>query len=215
MPNYRRYNVPGHPVFLTVVTHERRPWLADRGTCCSDLVGTIKRDATWRLKRTRLAGPLWQNRSYDHVIRDEEESGPASRLRSLQPGQAGSSTGTPRVLPSTDGRPSRSQTGSESSISSRSASPCRHLHSMPRQRRQRVAAERISLAACLMAAETPRRTRESHIIMTEAGVLRPVIIPMCRRGRAGIIKSNMETAGMYRQRYFELLQAIRRRSQLG
>ena len=29
MPNYRRYDIPGHPVFLTIVTHKRRPWLAD------------------------------------------------------------------------------------------------------------------------------------------------------------------------------------------
>jgi REP-associated tyrosine transposase len=35
----------------------------------------MKRDATWRLKRTGLAGPFWQNRFYDHVIRDEEDLG--------------------------------------------------------------------------------------------------------------------------------------------
>lgn len=29
MPSYRRYYVPGHPVFLTIVTHRRQPWLAD------------------------------------------------------------------------------------------------------------------------------------------------------------------------------------------
>ncbi len=28
MPNYRRYYIPGHPVFLTIVTRNRRPWLA-------------------------------------------------------------------------------------------------------------------------------------------------------------------------------------------
>jgi putative transposase len=29
MPRYRRHHVPGHPVFLTIVTHGRRPWLAE------------------------------------------------------------------------------------------------------------------------------------------------------------------------------------------
>lgn len=28
MPNYRRYYLPG-PVFVTIVTHQRRPWLID------------------------------------------------------------------------------------------------------------------------------------------------------------------------------------------
>jgi putative transposase len=31
MPNYRRHYLPGHPVFLTVVTHRRQPWLATSG----------------------------------------------------------------------------------------------------------------------------------------------------------------------------------------
>jgi putative transposase len=29
MPKYRRYHLPGHPVFLTLVTHNRRSWLAE------------------------------------------------------------------------------------------------------------------------------------------------------------------------------------------
>jgi putative transposase len=28
MPNYRRHYLEGHPVFVTMVTHHRRPWLA-------------------------------------------------------------------------------------------------------------------------------------------------------------------------------------------
>lgn len=28
MPNYIRYYLPSHPVFITVATHRRRPWLA-------------------------------------------------------------------------------------------------------------------------------------------------------------------------------------------
>lgn len=29
MPDYRRIRIPGHPLFLTIVTHERNPWLGD------------------------------------------------------------------------------------------------------------------------------------------------------------------------------------------
>jgi putative transposase len=29
MPNYRRRYLPGHPVFVTLVTHMRRPWMAE------------------------------------------------------------------------------------------------------------------------------------------------------------------------------------------
>jgi predicted RNA binding protein YcfA (HicA-like mRNA interferase family) len=53
------------------------------------------------------------------------------------------------------------------------------------------------------------RTRGSHVAMTKAGVLRPIIIPMYDEVGPDIIKSNMKTAGMSRERYFELLQAIR------
>jgi putative transposase len=28
MPKYRRYHLPGHPIFLTLVAQNRRPWLA-------------------------------------------------------------------------------------------------------------------------------------------------------------------------------------------
>lgn len=113
MPNYRRYPLPGHPVFLTIVTHDRRPWLGNDSCIeillasmrwaktrypfrhlahvvlpdhmhlmllpnqgrCSDLVGAIKRDTTWRLKESGLLGPFWQNRFYDHIIRDDEDFG--------------------------------------------------------------------------------------------------------------------------------------------
>ena len=29
MPNYRRYYTHGHPIFLTIITQDRDPWLAD------------------------------------------------------------------------------------------------------------------------------------------------------------------------------------------
>ncbi len=41
----------------------------------SDLVGAVKRDMTWRLKDLGKSGPFWQNRFYDHIIRDDEDFG--------------------------------------------------------------------------------------------------------------------------------------------
>ena len=113
MPNYRRYYLRGHPVFVTVVTHERRPWLQEAAHAdlllesmrrvkvihpfrhaahvlmpdhvhwmfevadgdFSRVVGAVKRDVTWQLKRLGGNGlpPYWQARFYDHVIRDEQD----------------------------------------------------------------------------------------------------------------------------------------------
>lgn len=113
MPNYRRHYVPGHAVFVTLVTFERRPWLTEpdnRETLLSAMhrakarhsfdhvahvilpdhlhwmfipgkqanfsviVAAVKRDVTWRMKEKGEAdSPLWQNRFYDHVIRDEND----------------------------------------------------------------------------------------------------------------------------------------------
>ena len=41
----------------------------------SDLVGVVKRDMTWRLKDLGKSGPFWQNRFYDHIIRDDADFG--------------------------------------------------------------------------------------------------------------------------------------------
>jgi predicted RNA binding protein YcfA (HicA-like mRNA interferase family) len=49
--------------------------------------------------------------------------------------------------------------------------------------------------------------RGSHIRLTKPSILRPVIIPKYDEISADIILSNMRTAGMSRDRYFELLQA--------
>ncbi|MDE2904059.1 MAG: type II toxin-antitoxin system HicA family toxin [Chloroflexota bacterium] len=49
------------------------------------------------------------------------------------------------------------------------------------------------------------RRRGSHIVLTKRGVGRPVVIPQYRTVGLDIIKSNMRTAGMSRQRFFELL----------
>lgn len=48
-------------------------------------------------------------------------------------------------------------------------------------------------------------TRGSHLKMTKPGVLRPIVIPMYGEIAADIIHSNLRTAGMSRERYFELL----------
>lgn len=52
------------------------------------------------------------------------------------------------------------------------------------------------------------RTKGDHIAMTKPGILRPVIIPKYSEIGRDIIKSNMKTAGMSRDRYFELLSQI-------
>jgi putative transposase len=112
MPKYRRYDLPGHSVFLTLVTYNRTPWFADEqcievllhsmqwaktkypfrhiahailhdhlhwmlrpepDTKVSDLVAALKRDVSWRLKESSHTGPFWQNRFYDHIIRDDDD----------------------------------------------------------------------------------------------------------------------------------------------
>ncbi len=52
------------------------------------------------------------------------------------------------------------------------------------------------------------RTKGDHIAMTKSGIIRPVIIPKYSEVGRDIIKSNMKTAGMSRDRYFELLNQI-------
>lgn len=49
------------------------------------------------------------------------------------------------------------------------------------------------------------RTTGSHIILAKEGVIRPVVIPKYDELGLDIIQSNMRTAGMSRERYFELL----------
>ena len=49
------------------------------------------------------------------------------------------------------------------------------------------------------------RQEGSHIVMVKPGVDRPVIIPKYDEIAVFIVKNNMRTAGMSRQRYFELL----------
>lgn len=49
------------------------------------------------------------------------------------------------------------------------------------------------------------RQSGSHVVLSKPGIKRPVIIPTYDEVGVPIIKSNMNTAGMSRERYFELL----------
>ncbi|MCY3544052.1 MAG: type II toxin-antitoxin system HicA family toxin [Chloroflexota bacterium] len=54
------------------------------------------------------------------------------------------------------------------------------------------------------------RQRGDHIIMTKPGVNRPVVIKSSPRMVAVThIRTNMRTAGMSRERYFQLLERVR------
>ena len=52
------------------------------------------------------------------------------------------------------------------------------------------------------------RQTASHIVMSKPGILRPVIIPKYLSIGLDIIKRNMRTAGMSRERYFALLAKV-------
>ena len=49
------------------------------------------------------------------------------------------------------------------------------------------------------------RTEGDHMVFTKPGVIRPVVIPRYAAIPVFIIKNNLRTAGMTRERYFELL----------
>jgi predicted RNA binding protein YcfA (HicA-like mRNA interferase family) len=48
-------------------------------------------------------------------------------------------------------------------------------------------------------------TEGDHIVFTKPGVIRPVVIPKYVSIPVFIIKNNLRTAGISRDRYFELL----------
>ena len=50
------------------------------------------------------------------------------------------------------------------------------------------------------------REEGDHLVYTKPGVLRPVVVPKYTAVPVFIIKNNLRTAGMSRERYFELLQ---------
>jgi predicted RNA binding protein YcfA (HicA-like mRNA interferase family) len=49
------------------------------------------------------------------------------------------------------------------------------------------------------------RQEGDHLVFTKAGVLRPVVIPKYSSVPVFIVKNNLRTAGISRERYFELL----------
>ena len=53
-----------------------------------------------------------------------------------------------------------------------------------------------------------RQVREegSHLIYTKTGVLRPIVIPKYRALPVFIIRNNLRSAALSRERYFELLE---------
>jgi putative transposase len=58
-----------------VILPDHIHWLfePEADTDFSKLVSAVKREVTWRMKAQGQAGPLWQNRFYDHLIRDEAD----------------------------------------------------------------------------------------------------------------------------------------------
>lgn len=55
---------------------------------------------------------------------------------------------------------------------------------------------------------TLAREKGSHLAFTKPGIIRPVIIPKYSEIGIKIIRGNMRTAGMSRERYFELVTSI-------
>ena len=53
------------------------------------------------------------------------------------------------------------------------------------------------------------RQRGSHIMLQKPGLQRPIVVPQHKAVQASIIQSNLRTAGMSRETYFELLEKVR------
>jgi len=56
---------------------------------------------------------------------------------------------------------------------------------------------------------TLARKESSHRSYVKPGILRPVVIPKYREVPVSIIRNNMTTANMSRERYFELLDRVK------
>ena len=52
------------------------------------------------------------------------------------------------------------------------------------------------------------RTEGDHMVFTKPGVLRPIVIPRYASIPVFIIRNNLRTAGISRERYFELLDTL-------
>ena len=53
------------------------------------------------------------------------------------------------------------------------------------------------------------RTEGDHYVYTKQGVMRPVVIPDWPEVPVFIIKNNIRTAGISRERYFQLLEKVK------
>ena len=67
------------------------------------------------------------------------------------------------------------------------------------------------LLCCVFERAGFRQVREegSHLAYTKAGVPRPIMIPKYRAVPVFIIRNNLRTAGLSRDRYFQLLAECR------
>jgi len=53
-----------------------------------------------------------------------------------------------------------------------------------------------------------QRTRGDHLVYTKPGIPRPLVIPMYDQVPVFIIRNNLRSARMSRERYFELLGTV-------
>jgi predicted RNA binding protein YcfA (HicA-like mRNA interferase family) len=53
-----------------------------------------------------------------------------------------------------------------------------------------------------------QRTRGDHLVYTKPGIPRPIVIPMYEQVPVFIIRNNLRSARMSRERYFELLGTV-------
>ena len=67
------------------------------------------------------------------------------------------------------------------------------------------------LLACVFEREGLVCVREEgdHMIFTKPGILRPIVVPKYKNIPVFIIKNNLRSAGISRERYFELLDQCR------
>jgi hypothetical protein len=55
------------------------------------------------------------------------------------------------------------------------------------------------------------RIRGDHLMMTKPGMARPCVIKMAKELGGDIIRTNMQTLGIKRERFLQLLSMVRRR----
>lgn len=63
---------------------------------------------------------------------------------------------------------------------------------------------------CLLEGCHPDRVRGDHLVMTRAGMARPIIIKMDKQLGEDIVRTNMRTLGLDRKRFEILLSQVRR-----